>query len=207
MIEQKGDSVDDRPGIDHVVIVEDEGHMVGKFGCFIKQDGQGRFDVGSFRRLQCGRQSSTNLGVNRLQGGDEVGQEADQVVIAFVQREPGDRLSRLLGPVAHQGCFAEAGRGRDKDELVALGNAQVEPFGEARPGDQVRPRRRDIEFRLQQRFWHTNIISENDGLWCSRQGLGCRLFLPVPQNKEQVPQFLFGQDALEAIHRRSAPAG
>jgi hypothetical protein len=54
-----------------------------------------------------------------LQGGQEVGDETNRVIVVFVQREPSDSIlrfsSRLEGGLAKLGCdergLAKAGRG------------------------------------------------------------------------------------------------
>ena len=50
----------------------------------------------------------------------------------------------LVQPFCYQGGFAEAGRGGDEGELVTELQSLIEPIDELRPGDEVRPQRRDV---------------------------------------------------------------
>ncbi|MGD8792173.1 MAG: hypothetical protein PVF47_06435 [Anaerolineae bacterium] len=89
MFEQKGKSVVDRLGVDQVVVVEDEDDRAGNGGQVVDQG-----DEDSFRRRRLGgledaQRPFPHLGLDRLQGHDQVGQEAGQVIVALVQGEPG----------------------------------------------------------------------------------------------------------------------
>ena len=62
---------------------------------------------------------------SRLQGSDEIRHEARRVVVAPIQRQPGDAQSTIGDPFAEQGGLAKAGRGREEDQPA--GQAPVEP--------------------------------------------------------------------------------
>ena len=105
----------------------------------------------------------------RLQSSDEVSQKACRVVIPFVQREPGHRPLVTGNPFADQRGFAKAGRGGDEGEFVTKLKTLIEPFDQVGAWDQVRPQWRDIQFRLQELFWHKDIIREICRKRCFRQ--------------------------------------
>ena len=99
VLEQKGEGIVDRSGIDHVVVVKDEDEIVRDGGDFVEQGRQDRFGRRWLRGLERTQHPCSNLRRNRLQGGDEVGQKAGGVVIPFVQRQPGGRSRRNRRPI------------------------------------------------------------------------------------------------------------
>ena len=89
---------------------------------------------------------------NGLQSRDEVGQKACEVVIPFIQRQPGHAnlwfASLAIGnPFADQCGLAKASGGRDEGQLAARRETLVQPLDQARAEDSFRPRRGDIQFR------------------------------------------------------------
>ena len=89
VLEQKGEGIVNRSGIDHVVVVEDEDEIVRDGGDFIEQGRQDRFGRRWLRGLEHTQHPFSNIRRNRLQSSDEVSQKACGVVIPFVQRQPG----------------------------------------------------------------------------------------------------------------------
>ncbi len=83
---------------------------------------------------QRGQQLGADGGVNPLQRGHEVGAEAQQVVVGFVQGQPGDRSVQLGGPLRGQRRLAIAGRRGDQRQRPAGGQAVVQPRHKRRPG-------------------------------------------------------------------------
>lgn len=79
-----------------------------------EQGGQNRRDWRWLRRLQDTQHPGTNMRRNRLQRSNEVRQKAGGVVIASVQRQPGDRLLAPSDPGTEERGFTKAGRGRDE---------------------------------------------------------------------------------------------
>ena len=49
------------------------------------------------------------------------------------------KFCNLYSPLRNQGGFTKAGRGGDEGEFVAEMEALIQVFGQARPGNQVRP--------------------------------------------------------------------
>jgi|GEM_PF-6303839 len=90
MLEQKGNRVVNRLRLDQMIVVEDEDNRVGECGKLVDQsseDGFGRRRLGA---LECTQHTFPDVGLNGLQSSDQVGQEAGQIVVALVEREPGD---------------------------------------------------------------------------------------------------------------------
>ena len=145
VLEQKGEGIVNRFGINHVVVVKDEDELVREGGDVIEQGRQHRFGWRWLRGLEHTQHPCANRRRNRLQRSDEVGQKAGGVVIPFVQRQPGDRSLATGDPFADQRGFAKAGGGRDEGQFAV--QPLVQPLDQARAEDHVRPRWRDIQFR------------------------------------------------------------
>ena len=84
---------------------------------------------------------------NRLQRSDEVSQKTCGVVIALVQRKPGDWPLTSGDPFADQRGFTRAGGGRDEGELAARRKTLVHPLDQAGTENNFRPRWGDVKFR------------------------------------------------------------
>ena len=130
VLEQKGEGIVNRFGINHVVVVKDEDEIVRDGGDFIEQGRQNRFGGRWLRGLEHSQHPCSNIRRNRLQSSDEVSQKAGGVVIPFVQRQPGDRSLATGDPFADQRGFAKAGGGRDEGQFAA----RRDPRSAARSG-------------------------------------------------------------------------
>ena len=86
VLEQKGEGLVNRVGVYHVVVVKDEDESVRDGGDFIEQGCQNRLGGGWLRGLEHSQRPCPNIRCNRLQGSDEVRQEACWIVIPFIQR-------------------------------------------------------------------------------------------------------------------------
>jgi hypothetical protein len=96
--------------------------------------------------LKRGQYSFPNIAFNGLQGSDQVGQEASQVVVAFVQRKPGDTRARPAAsdPFAQQRRLAKAGWCGDEGQLAVKPRVQL--LDQAGTRDQLWADGWDIEF-------------------------------------------------------------
>src|SRR6266496_3878827 len=56
------------------------------------------------------------MGIKGLQGGNQVGEEANRLIVLRFKREPGDGRVCGSSPLGQQGRFAISGRRRDKRE-------------------------------------------------------------------------------------------
>ena len=148
-------------GFDEMIVIKDEDNPVGEGGNLVEQGGQNRFDVDRARGLQRGQCSFPNIAFNGLQGGDKVGQEAGQVVVPFVQREPGDGPLAASDSLAQQRRLAKAGRGRDERQFAV--QTRVQPLDQARARHQLWPGGWDIEFGGQE--WRGHFFFPSYG-WC-----------------------------------------
>jgi len=100
-----------------------------------------------------------------LYGSDKVGPETSWVVVAFIQREPGDGPPTASDPFAQQRRLAKAGRGGDERQLALKARGQPfeqtwarhqpcpEPCPEQsrRGSRRIRPNGRDMQFGPQER--------------------------------------------------------
>ena len=144
MLEQKGDGMVNRFGINQVVVVEDEDEIIGN-GCdFIEQGCQNHFGWRRLRGLEHRQQPCAHIRLNRLHGSDEVRQEACGVVIPFVQRQPGRLSLAVSDPCADERALAKAGSRRDERQFAL--HTIVEPLDEPGAVNKFRLRRGDIKF-------------------------------------------------------------
>ncbi|MEO8315808.1 MAG: hypothetical protein ABI645_13570 [Pseudomonadota bacterium] len=84
MIEQKGENLVNRFGINHMVVVKDKDEWIWNSGDAIEQDGQNRCGRRWLRGLE--HHPFANDWRNCLQRGDEVRKEPGGIIISFVQR-------------------------------------------------------------------------------------------------------------------------
>ena len=138
---------------DDVVVVEDQHTGVGVGGEVVDQAGdrvEGRGGgVGRGARLQPGP----------LQGGHEVGEEPGDVVVALVEREPGDTdvgasLGEAADPLGEDGRLAEPRRRGDQPQPVSGRQELVQPVRQPLARHGLRPAGRDEELGGQHRSRH-----------------------------------------------------
>jgi hypothetical protein len=111
VIKQKDEGIVNRSGIDNMVVVEDEHNIVREGGELVDQRRQDRFGRRWLRGLKHTQQAPADSRRDRLQRGDEVRQKAREVVIPFVQRQPGGWSLAVCDPRTDQCGFAKAGGG------------------------------------------------------------------------------------------------
>ena len=90
VFDQKGEGLVDRFGINHVVVVKHEDEALRDGGEFVDQGRQQRFGRRRLRGFERSQHTRAKARRNCLQGRDEIGQKACEVVIPFVQRQPGN---------------------------------------------------------------------------------------------------------------------
>ena len=156
MVEQEGDCLVDRFGVNEMIVVEDEQERVREGGDVVEQGNKDRFDLRWLGGLEGTQRPFPNLWRHCPERGDQVFEEARRVAIGFVEREPGDRTIATGDPFAEQGGFAKARRGGDEGDFVV--QAIVETRDESRPGDSPWPGPGDIEFGHQDLRGHFRII-------------------------------------------------
>ena len=165
MLEQKGEGVVDRFGLNHVVIVEHEDEAALETGDFIEQGGQHRFKRRRLGGLQRAQNAFAGFRLQGLQSRDEISQKAGGGVVILVQRKPGGPDLRLTPcadgrPLADQRCLARTGGGGNKGQFTARMKPLVEALDQAGAGDSARPGRGDVEFCGQNRRGHGLIITQ-----------------------------------------------
>ena len=119
--------------------------MVGNGGNLIEQSCQNRFGWRWLRGVEQTQHPCSNGRRNRLQRSDEVRQKACGVVIPYVQRQPGCRSLATSHPCAEQRGFPKTGGGSDESQFAV--QTLVQPLEQAGAADNLRPKRRDIQFR------------------------------------------------------------
>ena len=167
VLKQKGHGTVNRFGIKNVVVVKDEDEAVREGGELVDQGRQQRF---GWRRLRLrsmerSQHPCSNILHNRLQSRDEVGQKACEVVIPFLQRQPGHpnlwfASLAIRDPFADQRGFPKAGRCGDESKFAARTETIVHPCNQPGAEDSSGPRRGDIKFRGQDGRGHGSIINQ-----------------------------------------------
>ncbi len=90
MLEQKGKSLINCLGLNHVVVVKDEDEIIPEGDNFIEQGRQNRFARRWLWRLEHTQHPCADTVKDGLQSRNEVRQKACGVIIPLVQRQPGD---------------------------------------------------------------------------------------------------------------------
>src|SRR5256886_10521233 len=146
MLEQKGEGMVNRFGINHVVVVKDEDERVFYGSNVIEQGRQNRYGWRWLRRLERTQHAFSNSRRNRLQSSDEVRQKPCGVVIPFVQRQPGGTGPRSLDsldPCTDQRGFPKAGGGSDEGQFAV--QILVQPLEQAGGEGNGLPKPRGIQ--------------------------------------------------------------
>ena len=146
VLEEIGEGIVNRSGIDDVVVVEDEDEiLLDGGGDLVEEGSENRFGWGWLRGSEHTQHSFSDVRGNRPQSSDEISQKACGVVIRFVQGHPGGRPLETGEPFAQQRGFTEACRGGDEGQS-AVQSPLVEVLDQAGTEDNSRLRWGNIEF-------------------------------------------------------------
>ena len=162
--------------LDEVVVVQDQ-HQVGRQPVeVVEQRSERRIDRRRGRRQQLER-SVAESRHGGLHGGHHVGPEQRGVVVAPVQRQPGDRGS-VRGspgkPFGEQGRLAEPSRrGQDRERRPGRGS---EAFSQPPARDCTRPLKRQAVLAVQEGTHHSPILPPDEAVlacvscvpWCRK---------------------------------------
>src|SRR5690606_16018041 len=144
VLQQKGQRLVNRLGIDQVIVVEDQYELIPGGGDVIDEGGQDRFDGRGLRGFKGGQYRRPDFRRDRLHGRDEVSQKAARFAIAFIEGQPRDRPASAFDPLANQRRFPETGGSRN-DGHSAL-QAPVQPFDQPGTRDKGRAGLGGVEF-------------------------------------------------------------
>jgi hypothetical protein len=92
----------------------------------------------------------TSIGKDSLDRCAEIAYEDHQVVVVFVNGEPGTLLGEFLEPLSEQGRFARSGLGGDEGEFAVY--ALIESPDQMGACDQILTELRPVKFRLYQNW-------------------------------------------------------
>lgn len=157
VLDQERDGRVDRTRVDGVEVVEDQddGLAVGVVVELVEQRREDRFMLGAVRRLGHRERLGADGRRRGPQRGDEVPQEAPEITVGLVEREPRTPLpgpAARVEPVGHQRRLAETCGSRDKRQPVV--QAGVEAVEEAPSGHTSARPVRDVQFRGSDRAVH-----------------------------------------------------
>src|SRR5215472_11981048 len=188
VLDERGQRLVHRLGLNQVVIVQDQDKRVREGGQVIEEGGEQRFERWWLRGLEHRQDPGSNRRANGLQGSNEVGQKAAGVVVPLVQRQPCGWTRTSCQPLADQGGFTKAGRGRGEREGAR--QALLESLNKVDTGHQLRPRTGLVQLGCEQggeqltvcmsRFWlsqyqrrfgHLSLLGRGETTrlaWCQR---------------------------------------
>ncbi len=152
MLNEKCQRLPDRGRLDDVVVVQHQQRRRRERRQLVDQRGQQRFQRRRLWRTQRGQHARAQLRRNPLHRRREIDEKARRIVVANVEREPGDRTPTLRNPGADQRRLAKTRRrGDQRQPAVQPG---VQPRQQTRAVDGVGARRWDVELGGQQRRSH-----------------------------------------------------
>ena len=128
-LQKTGNQVVDREVVDRMVIIEDQRPFFAR----VRQPVDQRLN--GLLRLAPG------AGDRRTERGGQVGGKPGRLVVARVERKPGDRPRHAVNPLPDKGRLAESGGRADEGQPAARLQALVQPRDEMVPGDLVGPAR------------------------------------------------------------------
>src|SRR5919107_3728441 len=118
VLDQEGEGIVDRCGIDNVVVVEDENEIVFDGGDLVEQGRQDRFCWRWLGGPEHAQHPFSDILRDRLHSSDEVRKKARRVVIPSVQGQPGGWPVVTGEPFAEKRGLAEACRSRDEGKFA-----------------------------------------------------------------------------------------
>src|SRR6266702_2816418 len=139
-----------RLGSDDLVVIEHEGNISRvTVREIIRQEGEHGLQLrglGSVQERECSRADAR---IKCLQGGNQVGQETDWLIVFALQREPGDRYAARGSPLGEQGGFAKSGGSRNEGQRTR--DSLLESLDEVGAGHELRTRTGQVQLGREQR--------------------------------------------------------
>ena len=168
---------------DHVVVVEEEHDRPGLRDQVVDQQGKRGVAERAPPGGQGAQRAFPDAGQRPPQRGQHVAPEQDRVVVAGVERDPGDPgVGRRRAPLGEQRGLPPARRGVEHGEPV---RGRPEPVHEAGPGQQAAAGGR-MQLRRQQ---HRLVVDDGEGRRSRRQ----RAAAPVRATAPRTRVFANGQ--------------
>jgi hypothetical protein len=118
VLQQESERGVHRLGVDQLVVVQDQQHLArtGLAGQLVDQGRHQPLEGRRGRRAEQRGELPGDPGTHLVQRGHHMAPEPRRVVVASVQRQPGDRPPALPGPVGQQSGLAEPGRSADQHQ-------------------------------------------------------------------------------------------
>ena len=150
---------------DDVIIIEHKHEVLSRPSeQVVGEHGQHRFGFrGLWEAKPCGSES-TKVGIKRLQGGNQVGEEANRLIVLRLKREPGDGRGCRSSPLGQQGRFAVSGRRRDEREWAC--HSLLKSLNKAGARHKVGARTGHMEPGCEQEVGRI-MMGVVQGKWCS----------------------------------------
>jgi hypothetical protein len=100
VLQQEGQPLVNRLGSEDVVIIQHQGELAATpVGHLADQHSQHRLGRGRLRGVHQCQGAPPQLGIHRLQGGNQIGEKASGIIVRRFQGEPGDRQRALSAPL------------------------------------------------------------------------------------------------------------
>src|SRR6266700_7000330 len=100
MIQQKRQGTMNDRRYNNVVIIQHQDDLMGKKRYIVQQGNQHGFNCGRLGSMQQSKSSSAQIRLELPERRNTVAPEAHEIIIAFIQRQPGDRERILSNPLA-----------------------------------------------------------------------------------------------------------
>jgi hypothetical protein len=113
VVEQVSDRLMDGLLVDQVVVVEDEDRLAGRAGGEVDERREDGVAIGRRRPEEQAERALPDLRSNRLPRRQQGAEKAVRPVVLFGDREPGDGVAAVVGPLSQQRRLAVAGRRRN----------------------------------------------------------------------------------------------
>ena len=107
----------DRRRLDELVVIQQERDLLGPGDQLVDEGGHDRLQRRRLGPAEQWGEPLANGDPRPVQGRGDIPPEPHRIVVAGVQRQPGDRLPGLARPVAEQARLPEPRRGADQGQL------------------------------------------------------------------------------------------
>jgi hypothetical protein len=166
MLQQPGERLVNRFVMSQVGIVDNDDQVARQVVGKVADLGQHRVAVWLGPAKAYTRRRVANAWLHHLPSQDEEPEEAIEVIVLVVERDPGHRIRTRPCPLGQEGGLAIAGRGGDQhdpgagDSLLEHGNQVIALHGVNRRWGNVELRRAVVRRQESVRFGHALIIED-----------------------------------------------
>ena len=137
VVQQKAERLVDRRLFYQMVIVEDKNCVLRHVRGGLDERCQHRLALRRWAAEKSPQLALHNPRLRRLPRSQQVAEEALDIIIPFVERQPGDRVGAGTRPLGEQRRLAVAGGSRNQEQFI-VGDSALESVDEVFAGDEDR---------------------------------------------------------------------